>query len=177
MGQGRSTQSQPARFQPYCLVPFASHPNHCVLVNILQRPLDRSGLVHPCNGRSGLVHPCNGRSGLVHPCNGRRTGRHHARSTTTHHARPPTSRNHRNATNMQFGEMRSINHRNATNMRSIFGGKVSHLDAEKYGWICCYSTQCGSGDHPLSPASEEGPAISPFLSPDIELGLGHTLKI
>ena len=39
--------------------------------------------------------------------------------STTHHARPPTSRNHRNATNMQFGEMRSINHRYATTMRSI----------------------------------------------------------
>ena len=38
LGQGRLTQSQPARSQPYCLVPFASHPNHCVLLNILLRP-------------------------------------------------------------------------------------------------------------------------------------------
>ena len=47
LGQGRLTQSQPARSQPHCLVPCASHLNHCVVVNILQRPLDRSGLVHP----------------------------------------------------------------------------------------------------------------------------------
>ena len=47
LGQGRSTQLQPARSQPHCLVPCAFHPNHCVVVNILQRPLDRSGLVHP----------------------------------------------------------------------------------------------------------------------------------
>ena len=47
LGQGRLTQSQPARSQPHCLVPCASHLNQCVVVNIPQRPLDRSGLVHP----------------------------------------------------------------------------------------------------------------------------------
>jgi hypothetical protein len=34
--------------------------------------------------------------------------------------------------------------------------------------ICCYSTQFGSGKHPLSPAFEEQPALCPFLSPDTE---------
>ena len=47
LGQGRLTQSQPARSQPHCLVPCASHLNQCVVVNIPQRPLERSGLVHP----------------------------------------------------------------------------------------------------------------------------------
>ena len=60
---------------------------------------------------------------------------------------------------------------------NVVGGKVSDLVSSRTGWRCCYSTQCGSGDHPLSPASEEGPAISPLLSPDMELGLGKTLKL
>ena len=56
--------------------------------------------------------------------------------------------------------------------------KVRNLVLSKKGGICCYSTQCGSGKHPPSPASEEAPANSPsfsvYLSPDTELGFPAT---
>ena len=58
---------------------------------------------------------------------------------------------------------------------NVVGGKVPDLVSSRTGWRCCYSTQCGSGIHPPSPASEEGPAISPCASPDTGLGFGrHT---
>ena len=49
---GKGAQPNSAGPLPATLLgPLVSHPsidpNHCVVVNILQRPLDRSGLVHP----------------------------------------------------------------------------------------------------------------------------------
>ena len=60
---------------------------------------------------------------------------------------------------------------------SLEGKSLTSMLKSMVGYVVnSYSTQCGSGEHSLSPASEEGPAISPLLSPDIELGWGKTLN-
>ena len=112
MGQGRLTQSQPARSQPHCLVPLC----------VSSQPMCSSEHPTKTPGTIGLSPPSSeGRSGLVHPGTDDRQAAPSAEYYYT--SRSYTYEQKQQERALTYMEMRSIMNRNATtstttNMRS-----------------------------------------------------------